>query len=258
MATVPKAVVPPADLPELHSGDRMTRVEFHRIYEQMPPDFKAELIGGIVYVASPLRRRHGTDHLPLATLFYLYRLSTPGVEAGDNATVLLGEEEEPQPDLYLRLLPEHGGQSRTTPDDYVEGAPELVAEIAHSSRAIDLHGKRRDYTRSGVREYLVCCVRERQLRWFDLRADQELAPDADGIIRARNFPGLWIDVESVLNDDPRMLAVLQQGLATPEHATFVRALAEAGAASSGRRRKKSSRQQGRSRSKRRDDRRPSP
>ena len=46
-------------LPQLHSGDRLSREEFHRIYEQMPEDFKAELIGGIVYVASPMRLPHG-------------------------------------------------------------------------------------------------------------------------------------------------------------------------------------------------------
>jgi Uma2 family endonuclease len=222
----------------------MTQAEFHRIYEQMPPNFKAELIEGIVYVASPLKRGHGIDHLPLGSLFYLYELNTPGVESGDNTTILLGEEGEPQPDLYLRILSEYGGQSRTTPDDYVEGAPELVAEIAHSRRAIDLHAKRRDYTRYGVREYLVLCVRERQLRWFDLRADQELAADSDGIIRVRCFPGLWIEVEALLARDPRMVAVLQQGLATAEHAAFVRALTEARDTRSTRSRKKPSSRQG--------------
>jgi Uma2 family endonuclease len=248
MATVPKPRSTPALPPEeLHSGDRMTRAEFHRIYEQMPPDFRAELIGGIVYVASPLRGRQATHHIPLSTLLGTYEVNTPGVEAGDNATVLLGGEGEPQPDLYLRVLPEHGGQSRTTPEDYVEGAPELVAEIAHSSRAIDLHGKRDDYTRHGVREYLVLCVRERQLRWFDLRAGQELAADADGIIRVRCFPGLWIDVEALLAKNLRMLAVLQEGLATAERTAFVRALAEAATASAGKRRKKPSGGQARGR-----------
>src|SRR2546428_13942390 len=104
---------------ELHTGDRMTRLEFHQIYEQMPEDFKAELIGGIVYVASPLKRQHGANHLLLGTLFGNYKGNTPGVEGGDNASLLLGEEGEPQPDLYLRILPERGGQSRTTANDYV-------------------------------------------------------------------------------------------------------------------------------------------
>ena len=132
--------------PELHRGDRMTREEFHRIYEAMPEGFRAELIGGIVYVASPRKRRHGTNHLPLGTLFFAYEAHTPGVESGDDTTILLGEEGEPQPDLYLRILPEFGGQSLTTDNDYVEGAPELIAEVAQSSRSIDLHAKRDDYT----------------------------------------------------------------------------------------------------------------
>ncbi len=227
MATAPRTRVRPSAPPELNNGDRMTREEFHRIYEQMPEDFKAELVGGIVYVASPLKRQHGNPHVRLTAVFGVYGLHTPGVEASDNTTVLLGEAGEPQPDLYMRILPEYGGQSRTTRDDYVKGAPELIAEIAVSSRAIDLHGKRDDYRRYGVREYLVLCPREQELRWFDLVADQELTPDADGVLRVRCFPGLWIDVAALLANDRRLLAVLEQGLATPEHAAFVEALAAA-------------------------------
>jgi len=249
MATAPRTNAQQAKPLELHNGDSMTRAEFHRIYEQTPPDFRAELVGGIVYVASPLRRRHGTNHVTLGVLFGTYMLNTPGVETGDNTTVLLGDEGEPQPDLYLRILPEYGGQSNITPDDYIEGAPELVAEIASSSRAIDLHGKRRDYARYGVREYLVLCLRERQLRWFDLSVDRELAPDPDGVIRVHGFPGLWIDVAALLHEDPRMTAVLAQGLATPEHAAFVSALAAAASAPAGARPKKTPSQQARARRK---------
>ena len=215
----------PAGL-ELQNGDRMTREEFHRVYSQMPEDFKAELIGGIVYVASPLKRRHGTNHLPLGTLFFTYEAHTPGVESGDNVTILLGEEGEPQPDLFLRVLTECGGQSQTSDDDYVLGAPELIAEIAFSSRSIDLHRKREDYTRYGVCEYLVLCLGEKKLRWFDLRNDRELEPGDDGICRITAFPGLWIDGEAVVaKDHLRMMAVLERGLSTPEHEQFVRRLA---------------------------------
>jgi Uma2 family endonuclease len=221
---------------ELHTGDRMSQAEFHRIYERMPENFKAELIGGIVYVASPLKRQHSNPHVLLATVFGTYVLNTLGVESGDNGTVLLGEKSEPQPDLYMRILPEYGGQSRTTKDDYVQGAPELVAEIALSSRALDLHAKRYDYTRYGVREYLVLSLHEGRFYWFDLQADRELEPDDDGVIRVRCFPGLWIDVEALLTQQRRMMAVLEQGLATPEHTTFVQSLAQAAA----RRRKKPS------------------
>lgn len=211
---------------ELQTGDRMTREEFHRIYEQAPEDFRAELIGGIVYVASPLKRTHGSAHLALGSAFFVYEANTPGVESGDNTTILLGDEGEPQPDLFLRILPECGGQSETTEDDYVRGAPELIAEIAASSRSIDLHAKRDDYTRYGVCEYLVLCPREEELRWFDLRGDRELQPDDDGVYRIGVFPGLWIDGAALLaRDHARLMAVLQNGLDSPEHAEFVSRLA---------------------------------
>ncbi len=226
MATARQSVSGHVVEPELHTGDRMTRAEFHRIYEKTPENFKAELIGGVVYVASPLKWQHGTNHLPLGTVFFAYEGHTPGVECGDNTTILLGEEGEPQPDLYLRILREFGGQSWTTKKDYVAGAPELLAEIAHSSRAIDLHAKRDDYARYGVVEYLVVCLRERELRWFDLRVDQELLPEADGVFRIHTFPGLWIHGQALLAKDYQLLmATLQQGLATAEHAAFVRRLA---------------------------------
>lgn len=210
---------------ELHSGDRMSREEFHRIYSAMPEDFKAELIGGIVYVASPLKIPHGTNHLPLGSLFFLYECSTPGTQAGDNTTVILGDEGEPQPDLLLRILPEYGGQSGTTEDEYIDGAPELIAEIAHSSRAIDLHSKRDEYRNHGVREYLVLSLREDRLYWFDLTADEQREPD-DGVIRVATFPGLWIHVEALLaRDAGRLMDTLNAGLASPGHAEFVADLA---------------------------------
>src|SRR5439155_6395056 len=112
MATVSPGRGSTGDGNELATGDHMTREEFHRIYAATDDAFRAELIGGIVYVPSPLKRRHGVHHLLLGALFAAYAARTPGVEAGDNATVLLGEDAEPQPDLYLRLLPESGGQSR--------------------------------------------------------------------------------------------------------------------------------------------------
>ena len=212
--------------PSFENGDRMTRADFHFIYDKMPDDFRAELVGGVVYVASPLKRRHGTSHVHLGGVLAMYVAHTLGTEAADNATILLGDEGEPQPDLFVRILPEFGGQSQTTDDDYVAGAPEFVLEIAVSSRAIDLHAKHDDYRRYGVREYLVVCVQDRQFRWFDLNADCELNIDADKVLRARTFPGLWIDSDALWTDDhSRLLTTLQQGLATTEHAEFAKHIA---------------------------------
>ncbi|MDR5639075.1 Uma2 family endonuclease, partial [Thermosynechococcus sp. PP42] len=147
----------PVQLPPLESGDRLTRDEFERRYAAMPQLKKAELIEGIVYVASPLRyRSHGQPHLFLITWLGTYCAATPGVEAADAPTIRLDADNEPQPDAILRLS--HGGRSRITADDYIEGAPELVVEIAASSAAYDLHDKLRVYRRNGVQEYLVWCT----------------------------------------------------------------------------------------------------
>jgi Uma2 family endonuclease len=210
----------------IQNGDRMTREEFHRLYEQTPEGFKAELIGGIVYVASPLYPGHGKPHLHLGAVVAAYEAHTPGVDASDNTTIFLGDEGEPQPDLYVRILPEYGGQSSTSENECVEGAPELIIEIANSSRAIDLHAKKKDYIRYGVREYLVHCVAERQLRWFDLANSTESQPDAAGVLRIKTFPGLWIDGVALLaRDYQKLMQTLEEGLAAPEHAAFVRELA---------------------------------
>lgn len=211
---------------ELQSGDRMSREEFHGIYRGMPADFKAELIGGTVYVASPLKIPHGTVHPPLSTLFFVYAARTSGLETGDNTTTILGEDSEPQPDLYLRILPEYGGQSGTTDDEYVGGAPELIGEIAHSRRALALHGKKDDYSRYGVREYVVVCPGEREVRWFHLESGDELSADARGVFRSRIFPGLWLDSEALFRKDAaQLLATLEDGFGTGEYQAFARALA---------------------------------
>lgn len=207
----------------------MTRQEFHEIYSQMPESVRAELIGGTVYVASPLKLPHGKSDPLLITLFTSYAGMTPGTEVCSDTTILLGDDAEPQPDVFLRILPEYGGQSHTTDDEYVPGAPELVSEIAHSSRAIDLGAKRSDYARYGVLEYVVLSLQELRVYWFDLRQDRELAPEADGILKIQTFPGLWIDRDGLLaRDYQRMINTLNQGLATDAHARFVAELASRG------------------------------
>jgi len=213
---------------ELTTGDCLTQSEFHAIYERMPEHFRAELIGGVVYVASPMKLRHGINHFPLGAVLLAYENATPGTQCADNATAILNESNEPQPDALLRILPEYGGQSATSADDYVQGSPEFVAEISASSRSIDLGMKRREYAIAGVKEYLVLDLRDRRLHWFDLENDEERFPDSDGIYRVKTFPGLWIDSAALLQKDfRRLITTLDLGLATPEHAAFVEKLAAA-------------------------------
>jgi Uma2 family endonuclease len=209
----------------LHNGDRRTQAEFHRLYESAPDDVRFELVGGVVYMASPLRRVHALYHSDLSAALAGYVRKTPGVELLDNATVILGEESEPQPDLLVRILTEFGGQSKENEDGYIEGAPELVAEIAHSMRAIDMHQKRTDYGQAGVREYLVLCIAERQLHWFDFKSRRAIEADADGVHRSRVFPGLWIEAPAHLGRrSARLQQMTKRGIASPEHAAFIKRL----------------------------------
>jgi Uma2 family endonuclease len=213
------------EIPPLTSGDHLTRREFERRYQAMPANFKAELIEGVVYVASPVRfASHGAPHMQIITWLGTYCASTPGVTMADNATVRLDPFDEVHPDAFLRLEPEAGGRSHITPDDYIEGAPELVVEVAASSAAYDLYEKKRIYQRNGVQEYLVWQVYERRLDWFSLHADEydPLLSDDEGIVRSELFPGLHLDVSALLAGDmARVLATVQVGLQLPEHTAFV-------------------------------------
>ena len=215
---------PPLTIPPLESGDKLTRAEFERRYHAMPNLKKAELIEGVVYLASPLRfRSHGKPHARIMTWLGTYEAATPGVEVGDNPTVRLDADNEPQPDALLRI--ENGGQSRITEDDYVEGSPELIVEIAASTASYDLHEKLKVYRRNQVKEYLVWRVYDNAFDWFQLQEGKyiQLEGDAEGIVRSQVFPGLWLDKSALLSGNlAQVLEVLQQGISSVEHQNFIK------------------------------------
>ncbi|TAE60887.1 MAG: Uma2 family endonuclease [Nostocales cyanobacterium] len=210
----------------LNNGDKLNRYEFERRYQNTPEAKKAELIEGIVYIMpAALRfRSHGQPHARILTWLGNYEVLTPGVELAIEPTVRLDFDNEPQPDAVLIITPEAGGQTRISEDDYIEGAPELVVEIAASSAAIDLHGKKQAYRRNGVKEYIVWQVLEQKLTWFYLEKGEylELVADENGILKSCLFPGLWLAVNDLLTGNmSEVLQVLQVGLQSFEHGEFV-------------------------------------
>ncbi|MBW4465530.1 MAG: Uma2 family endonuclease [Pegethrix bostrychoides GSE-TBD4-15B] len=225
MLASPSPAQPILSIPPLENGDRLSRAEFERRYQAMPQVKKAELIEGVTYMASPLRiRSHGEPHGNLIGWLWSYKIATPGIVLGDNPTVRLDLDNEPQPDAVL-FIP--GRQAAISEDDYIEGAPELVVEIAASSAAIDLHDKKRVYRRNGVQEYLVWRTLEGQIDWFGLQADEYVSLTADerGIVRSRVFPGLWLAVAAMLSGEMALvLAELQHGLSSAEHDEFKQGL----------------------------------
>lgn len=217
-------------VPPLNAGDRLSRAEFERRYQAHPEINKAELLEGVVHMPSPVHfALHSQPHGDIITWLGLYRAATPGVIGGDNATVRLDYENVVQPDALLRLEPALGGRSQVTEDDYLAGPPELVVEIAASSASYDMHDKRRVYARNGVLEYLVAQAYEQRADWFVLREGvyEALQADAEGILRSEVFPGLWLPVDALWAGDlAAMLAVLQRGLASAEHLSYVADLRE--------------------------------
>lgn len=215
------------EIPPLESGDILTREEFERRCNAMPHLKKAELIEGRVYMPAAVRRSHGKAHSEISGWLLNYCIATPGVELDDNTTVRLDEPNEPQPDLALRITSETLGRSRISADDYVEGPPELIVEVAGSSVSYDLHDKFRVYQRNGVQEYIVWQIYENRLEWFQLVSGKYAALECheNDLIRSRVFPGLWLAVDALLAGDlAEVMAMLQQGLRTEEHTAFVQYL----------------------------------
>jgi hypothetical protein len=223
----------PRPTPPLQAGDRLSRDEFERRYALMPPGVKAELIGGTVYMppAAVSADFHGVPHADLIGWLCFYKAWTRGVEVADNSTTRLDlEDDEPQPDACLYVLPSHGGRVRKSKEKYIEGAPELAAEVAASSVSYDLHPKLDAYCRNGVQEYVVWRTYDGEIDWFVLRGGkyERLAAGPDGIFRSEVFPGLWLRASELIEGRlAEVMAVIQQGVASPQHAEFVKRLAAA-------------------------------
>jgi hypothetical protein len=202
-------------IPPLENGDRLSREEFERRYEAMPNVKKAELIEGVVHMPSPVRHRnHGSPHFNLNGCFFTYANATPGVDGGDNSSLRLDLDNEPQPDGFLRYM--DNGKSQIDEEDYIVGAPELIGEVSSSTVSIDLGPKLNVYRRNGVQEYVVWRVQDQVIDWFVLRGSQyeRLPLGADGVYRSEVFPGLWLDPAALIRGDlATVLQVLQRGIA---------------------------------------------
>ena len=213
-------------LPPLVDGEYLDQPTFHARYEAMPPETRAELVGGKVYLmSSPVLSGHWVPHIDIVTWLGVFKAHVPLVQAMDNGSTILGSRGEVQPDGGLRLRTEYGGRTIEGADGYIRGAPELLIEVAVSSVNYDLRAKKRDYEEAGVQEYVVVLPKQHAVRWFCLHdgAYQEMQPDADGIFRSRVFPGLWLDPEALLLDDTaKVLDVLQDGLQSDAHREWLK------------------------------------
>jgi hypothetical protein len=183
----------------LESGDHLSQGEFHRRYLARPDIKKAELVEGIVWVGGRVRaREHAEPNAAIACWLGFYAAHVSDVRVGLHATVILDNRNEVQPDV-LAWLPRLG-VPRINSEGYLEGAPQLIVEVAASSASYDLHSKKEAYRRNGVREYVVWRVLDEAIDWFHLREGEyvRVESDASGFIESANFVGLRLHVDHML------------------------------------------------------------
>jgi Uma2 family endonuclease len=216
---------PPKPVPPLQNGDRLTAEEFERRFNAMRGLTRAELIDGVVYMPPPVSDEdHGSPQFDLTGWLAMYRYATPGVMGGIGSTLRLDARNRPQPDAFLRIIPECGGRARRDVDGYLVAPPDLICEVAASSASYDLGVKLDLYRRIEVREYVAWRVYDGSIDWRVLRNGvyEPLMAGPDGILRSEVFPGLWLDSSALMSSDvAALLRAAQQGLASPEHSAFV-------------------------------------
>ena len=192
---------------KLENGAVMSGDEFLSLYERAEGLEHVELIEGIVYMPSPVSV---PDHARKQGLFIewlaAYEARNAAVEYSPPGTMLLDEKNLPEPDAMLYFKRD----GRFTDAGYLDGAPELVVEIANSSASRDLHGKKEAYRRNGVLEYIVWRVQDEAIDWFVLKDGvYEVRQPKDGVIESGIFPGLRLDVPAMLAmDRAKVLAAL--------------------------------------------------
>jgi Uma2 family endonuclease len=200
----------------MQAGDHLSASEFLRRYEAAGEDVKAELINGVVYIMLPAHfEAHGKPDSIISMWLSHYAAFTASVEHATAATVKLSRLDVPQPDSLLFVKAEALGNCRVTPDDYLVGAPEFVAEISASSASNDSREKLQAYLRAGVREYLIWRTYDQTVDWFVLREDEyvRFEPDGEGILRSPHLPGLWLNTKALLAHERReVLRSLDEGL----------------------------------------------
>jgi len=189
-----------SDVHPLENGDHLTASEFLRRLENMPELKKAELIQGIVYMASAVGfTHHAEPDGVIQGWLSFYASKSKDVRHATNSTLRLSPDDVVQPDGLLV-------KTDTVQFDekgYLSGPVEFVAEIEASSASIVAREKLDTYRRSGVKEYLLWRTRDSVIEWWHLEDDDYLLlePDQAGNIQSREFPGLALNVEPALNLD---------------------------------------------------------
>jgi Uma2 family endonuclease len=166
---------------------------FEEFLDLIPDGEKADLIDGVIYMASP----DNTDASDLtgwlgAILYTFVEMKGLGKVYQSRVAYRLGRKRGPEPDLGF--VPKELEASRRR--GYIDGPPALAMEIVSpESVGRDYVLKRAQYEQAGVREYWIIDPDEQRATLLVLRQGhyEEVAP-VDHVLASEVVPGFRLDV----------------------------------------------------------------
>lgn len=184
--------------PSRAASDLLTVEDF---YALVSDGQKADLIDGVIYMASPDSLRANDLTWFVATLLrhFVEARGIAGRVVFSRFAFRLSERSAPEPDVaYVR--PERVG---LLDEGGMRGGPDIAVEIvSRESRQRDYELKRRLYEESGVPEYWIIDPIQQRVEFLVLEEGRyQLAPlEENRLFRSLALPAFWIDVDWLLAD----------------------------------------------------------
>jgi Uma2 family endonuclease len=202
--------------------DLVSVAEFYRL---VPDGQKADLIDGVIYMASPdsIRSNDLTAFVTVLLRSYNAARKMGGRVYVTRVAFRLAPRRAPEPDVaYVR--PE---RIHLVGANDVKGAPDIAVEIvSRESQSRDYGQKKRIYQKAGVTEYWI--IDPLKVRYVFLRLEggkyQPVALENGRIFRSQVLGGFWLDVDwlradPLPNDFECLQAILREraGPRAPRH-----------------------------------------
>lgn len=171
-------------------------IDFDLFCTLVPDGHKADLIDGVIYMASPDSLPANSIGIFLSHLIdgYISEKGIAGFVYSSRVACRFDNHNGPEPDvLYVR--PE---RSDILEETCVRGAPDIAVEIvSRDSRHRDYNDKRQLYERAGVAEYWIIDPLQTRCEFLRLKDGRyEFIPlERNSIFRSQVIPGFWLNVD---------------------------------------------------------------
>ena len=167
------------------------RITFEQFCAIVDGDQKADLIDGVIYMASPDNMDANELFVWLVSLLHGFvQAKELGKVYGSRAAFRLNKTNAPEPDIAFVSKHRLGAVRRGN----FEGPPDLAVEIVSpESVERDYEKKRRQYEKAGVREYWIVDEMEQRVTLLRLhRGKFREARARKGVLTSKVLPGFWL------------------------------------------------------------------